>query len=209
METADVVWMPRKAVVSWACARAAVVEAGPGAFSLPVPRRVLVNGEDRGLTDRVVAYVEGLEPGARNVVRLEPVDGSAPWEAVVETPPESVRLDIRDFGAAGDGRRDDTGSIQAAVARCAEGGTVEVPAGRYRVSSLWLKDGVSLNLAQGAELLAVYDREGRALLPPSQARTDGGAPYPLGTWEGAPNGGARESIQGDEGVCNPIGGTTI
>ncbi|GJM56002.1 hypothetical protein ATOP_16570 [Granulimonas faecalis] len=132
METADVVWMPRKAVVSWACARA----------------------------------------------------------AVVETPPESVRLDIRDFGAAGDGRRDDTGSIQAAVARCAEGGTVEVPAGRYRVSSLWLKDGVSLHLAQGAELLAVYDREGRALLPPSQARTDGGAPYPLGTWEGAPGRGS-------------------
>ena len=25
----------------------------------------------------------------------------------------------------------------------------------------------------------------------------------------APNGGARESTQGDKGVCNPIGGTTI
>jgi hypothetical protein len=25
----------------------------------------------------------------------------------------------------------------------------------------------------------------------------------------APNGGARESIQRAEGVCNPIGGTTI
>jgi hypothetical protein len=25
----------------------------------------------------------------------------------------------------------------------------------------------------------------------------------------APNGGARESNQGAEGVCNPIGGTTI
>ena len=25
----------------------------------------------------------------------------------------------------------------------------------------------------------------------------------------APNGGARESTQGAEGVCNPIGGTTI
>lgn len=116
----------------------------------------------------------------------------------METPPESVRLDIRDFGAAGDGRRDDTGSIQAAVARCAEGGTVEVPAGRYRVSSLWLKDGVSLHLAQGAELLAVYDREGRALLPPSQARTDGGAPYPLGTWEG-------ESCAMSAAVVNAVG----
>jgi hypothetical protein len=25
----------------------------------------------------------------------------------------------------------------------------------------------------------------------------------------APNGGARESTQGAEGVCNPIGGTTL
>jgi hypothetical protein len=25
----------------------------------------------------------------------------------------------------------------------------------------------------------------------------------------APNGGARESIQGAKGICNPIGGTTI
>ena len=25
----------------------------------------------------------------------------------------------------------------------------------------------------------------------------------------APNGGARESTQGAEGICNPIGGTTI
>lgn len=184
METADVVWMPLKAAVPWACARAAVVEAGTGAFALPVPRRVLVNGEDRGLTDRVAVYVEGLEPGARNAVRLEPVDGSVPWEAVVETPPESVRLDVRDFGAAGDGRRDDTGSIQAAVSCCPGRGTVEVPAGRYRVSSLWLKDGVSLHLAEGAVLEAVYDREGRAYLPDTRRRTDTGAPYPLGTWEG-------------------------
>lgn len=180
METADVVWMPRKAAVPWACARAAVLEAGPGAFSSPVPRRVMVNGENRGLTDRVAVYVEGLEPGARNAVRLEPVDGSAPWEAVVETPPESVRLDVRDFGAAGD----DTGSIQAAVSCCPDRGTVEVPAGRYRVSSLWLKDGVSLHLAEGAVLEAVYDREGRAFLPDTRRRTDTGAPYPLGTWEG-------------------------
>jgi hypothetical protein len=25
----------------------------------------------------------------------------------------------------------------------------------------------------------------------------------------APNGGARESIQGAKGICNPIGGTTL
>lgn len=174
----------RKAAVLWACARAAVVEAGPGAFDRQCAARLLVDGEDRGLVGTVDVYVEGLTPGARHRVRLEPEDGSAPWEAVVETRPESVLLNVRDFGAAGDGERDDTGSIQAAIACCLPGGTVEVPAGRYRVSSLWLKSDVSVHLARGAELLAVYDREGRAFLPPTQIRTDNGSPVPLGTWEG-------------------------
>lgn len=184
MATAPAPNVIRKATVLWACARAAVIEAGPGAFRRDVACRVVVDGRDRGTTDRVVVYVEGLEPASRHMVSLEPLDGSAPWEAVVRTAEESVLLDVRDFGAAGDGERDDTGSIQAAIACCPDLGTVEVPAGRYRVSSLWLKDGVSVHLAEGAELLAVYDRAGRAYLPPTRTRTDDGSPWPLGTWEG-------------------------
>jgi hypothetical protein len=33
--------------------------------------------------------------------------------------------------------------------------------------------------------------------------------YKFKVEHGAPNGEARESTQGAEGVCNPIGGTTI
>jgi hypothetical protein len=31
----------------------------------------------------------------------------------------------------------------------------------------------------------------------------------VSTWWSSPNGEARESAQGAEGICNPIGGTTI
>ncbi|MUV15134.1 glycosyl hydrolase family 28-related protein [Noviluteimonas gilva] len=49
----------------------------------------------------------------------------------------TTALDVRDFGARGDGVRDDTASINAAIqALPAEGGTVFVPAGRYLVDAV-------------------------------------------------------------------------
>ncbi len=59
-------------------------------------------------------------------------------------------LDVRDFGAKGDGVRDDTAAINAAIqALPAEGGTVFVPAGRYLVDatkSIRLRSNMHLQL---------------------------------------------------------------
>ncbi len=46
------------------------------------------------------------------------------------------QFNVRDFGAIGDGKKDDTGAIQAALAEAeqAGGGVVLLPRGRYRVS---------------------------------------------------------------------------
>lgn len=48
-------------------------------------------------------------------------------------------VSVRDFGAKGNGKADDTAAFQAALAKC--GGELFVPAGRYRVSNLHLPDG--------------------------------------------------------------------
>ncbi|WP_151480617.1 right-handed parallel beta-helix repeat-containing protein [Streptomyces albicerus] len=49
----------------------------------------------------------------------------------------SVRdwLNVKDFGAQGDGAADDTAAIQAALAACPMGGIVYLPAGAYRTSA--------------------------------------------------------------------------
>jgi hypothetical protein len=49
----------------------------------------------------------------------------------------SVRdwLNVKDFGAQGDGATDDTAAIQAALAACPMGGIVYLPAGAYRTSA--------------------------------------------------------------------------
>ncbi len=78
--------------------------------------------------------------------------------------------DVRDFGAAGDGERDDTAAVQRAIDSVAEsGGVVHLPPGRYRVRALRVPAGVSLegvysftSLRSGSWLFCV-DTEAPAL----------------------------------------------
>jgi polygalacturonase len=82
--------------------------------------------------------------------------------AVRETPKsEGSTLDVRDFGAVGDGRTRDTKALQDAidVARARGGGVVHVPAGRWVSGTLRLCSGLTMELAPGAVLLASPDRD--------------------------------------------------
>jgi polygalacturonase len=65
-----------------------------------------------------------------------------------------VALDIRDFGAVGDGVIKDTVAIQMALDRCAVlgGGTVMVPAGTYLVGAVRVGARTTLVLDEGATL---------------------------------------------------------
>lgn len=65
-------------------------------------------------------------------------------------------LDVRRFGARGDGAHIDTMALQAAIntASLSGGGTVFFPAGRYQSFSLQLKSKVTLALGEGATLIA-------------------------------------------------------
>jgi exo-poly-alpha-galacturonosidase len=61
-------------------------------------------------------------------------------------------LNVRERGAQGDGRAEDTAAIQQAIDACPAGGTVLVPAGLYAVDHLELKSGLTLDLEPGATL---------------------------------------------------------
>ena len=139
--------------VAWKCARAAGIELHSGdIFKTGEPWKLYINDVERGETDRVVTYVDGLEPSTVYRVRLERAGVVA--STVIVTEEESFTLNVRDFGAAGDGERDDTVSIQAAIMSCPARGRVLVPAGTYKITSLFLKSEISLELAEGARLAA-------------------------------------------------------
>lgn len=64
-------------------------------------------------------------------------------------------INIKDFGAVGDGVKLNTQAIQSAIDSCAQagGGTVLIPAGKFVTGALFLRDNVTLHLESGAVML--------------------------------------------------------
>lgn len=95
---------------------------------------------------------------------------------------KSTIFDIREHGAAGDGKTLDSPAINRAIeaASLVGGGTVHIPAGTYLSGSIRLKSKINLHLAPGAVILGApqemnaYD-ETEDFIPP--AYQDGGHTY--------------------------------
>lgn len=71
----------------------------------------------------------------------------------------TVTLNVKDYGAAGDGKNKDTQALQLTIERCAVlgGGKVVVPAGDYLTGALVLRSNVLLHIEDGASLLGSGD----------------------------------------------------
>lgn len=85
---------------------------------------------------------------------------SAPNEpASTKGPP--VIVDIRDFGAVGDGKTSCTAAIQKAIDECAArgGGTVRLPAGIWLTGTVYLESHLTLVLDKGCTLLGSRKHE--------------------------------------------------
>ncbi len=86
----------------------------------------------------------------------------------------TAQLNVKTFGAKGNGLTLDTRSIQQAIDRAyaSKGGIVDVPAGTYKIGTLILKDNVELHLQPGAMLLGSPDyRDYTAVKQQYESRT--------------------------------------
>lgn len=147
-------------------------------------RKIYVNGVLYQETNRVITSIYGLKPDTEYVIEV--LCGEEKECVSIRTDREFVTLNVRDFGAKGDGLSDDTGFIQAAILCCPKESRVLIPQGVYRITSLFLKDDLRLELEKGAVLSAYTDRTKFPILKGLTESWDETDEYNLGTWEGNP-----------------------
>ena len=138
-----------------------------------------LNGKEITLK-RDITFIGGLKPETEYSLS---VDGDS---VSFRTDYEFVTLDVKKFGAIGDGLSDDTVYIQGAIAACPEKSRVLIPKGRYKVTNLFLKSNISIELAAGAEIVADNERFSHTIFPGMIQSYDEKSEYNLGTWEGNP-----------------------
>lgn len=145
---------------------------------------IYIDGIKYGTTRQVITSIYDLKPDTRYEIAVKGADGES--VTTVKTDREFVTLNVKDFGAKGDGIQDDTPYIQAAVMCCPKDSRVLIPEGTYRITSLFLKDDLRLELAEGAVLSAETDRTKFPVLRGMVESYDEREEYNMGTWEGNP-----------------------
>lgn len=156
-------------------------------FNLGNGAALYINNEKAADIDVNVYTLNSLMPETDYELYLEDkTTKKASNRIMVRTKAESAVVNVRDFGAKGDGIQADCAAIQAAVAACPQGGRILFPEGIYLTSPIFLKSGITLELEKNAVLLGMKKRENYPILPGilrSSREEDG---LYLGSWEGEP-----------------------
>ena len=183
--------------VLFTTSRSAVIEIDDGGiYNTKCRYDLLLNGRKMITSDKVITSLYGLEPDTEYTIdsmpsRLDdkaeaPARASALSHCSFRTLYESFTMNVRDFGAAGDGIHNDTQAIQAAVMSCPRDGRVLIPCGTYRITCIFLKSSISVELAKGAVLSACTDKNEFPVLPGLIEGNDEKSEYNLASWEGNP-----------------------
>ena len=140
-------------------------------YYAPEKFTVLLNGQEQYECDRNVFSLFGLESDTAYTLELRSAGGVAALE--FRTRAERCAIDVRAFGAVGDGVHDDTVAIQTAIACLPPQGRLVFPAGSYLSRPLMLKSHITLQLCEGATLLGWTKREDYPVMPGVVTAADG------------------------------------
>ena len=154
-----------------------------GLYQAREKRTLKLNGEDRGEEYRSVSSLFDLEPDTEYTLESR-TDSGETESLTFRTKKELCTLDVRDFGAKGDGVTDDTAMLQAAILCCPAGGRVLIPAGEYATGPLFLRSHMMLEIADGAVLKLLTDRMKFPILPECIPAENPDGEVLMGLWEG-------------------------
>lgn len=158
---------------------------GSGLYYSDESYDIYINGALYDKTETSVFTVFGLEPDHDYDMTL--LKGNTVCLACsFTTRHESVTLNVKRFGAVGDGEHVDTAAIQAAIECCPPDGRVLIPKGKWKCGSLFLKSDIYLEISECARVLMIPERDKLPILPGMIHTTDEEDDLNLGSWEGNP-----------------------
>ena len=99
-----------------------------GTYYTDSPYEIYLDGEKLMDSNKMVQTLSGLNPDTEYRLAVKRGDEISE-EKTIRTDYEFVTLNVRDFGAKGDGVQDDTIFIQAAINCCPKNSRVYLPAG--------------------------------------------------------------------------------
>ena len=163
---------------------ATVLLDGEGDYTMASSARLALNGQPLGEENRSVVSLFDLYPDTDYTLSMDRDGGQE--EISFHTLSENCTLDVRRFGAQGNGQSDDTPCLQAAIMCCPAGGRVLIPAGTYLTGPLFLKSHLTLELQKGATIRLLTNQNRFPILPGVTWATGEGEDLLLGSWEGNP-----------------------
>ena len=147
-------------------------------YFAPAAYQVTLNGEGRFSCETNVFSLYDLKPDTAYTVT------AGEDSLTFRTAKEACAVDVRQFGAVGDGVHDDTDAIQNAIHFTPAGARILFPAGTYLTRPLALRSHLTLELQAGATLLGSPDRAKYPILPGTVTDLSGGDDLMIGAFEG-------------------------
>ena len=154
-----------------------------------------LDGEEIGEEYRSVTSLFDLEPDTEYTLESR-TDSGKQEQITFRTKPETCLLNVKDFGAKGDGETEDTAMIQAAILSCPEGGSVLIPPGDYITGPIFLKSHLTLIIQDGAALRLLTDRKRFPILPGETPANNEAGEVLLGMFEGCRTDGFASALTG-------------
>ena len=142
--------------------------------------KIYLNGKEVLSSNTNIFSLFDLTPGTEYVITSDSLDG----EHKFSTKEESCAVNVHDFGAIGDGVHDDTQAIQSAINCLPKSGRLYFPKGTYLTAPLCLKSHITLDIPEGAKILATADRSRFPVIPGKILDMENGEELHFGAWEG-------------------------
>lgn len=152
------------------------------AYYAPETFNVFLNGERQFACDTNVFSLFNLIPDMD--YELEVVGCRMRHRLQFYTYRESCAVDVKSFGAVGDGVHDDTLAIQNALHFLPAGARLHFPQGVYLTRPLALRSHITIDLAKGAVLRGSADRAEYPVLPGTVSDLNRGNSLMIGAFEG-------------------------